>query len=398
MLSIKDFDYLLPDDRIAQYPLPERDKSKLLIYRQGTITEDIFERITAYLPENSALFYNDTKVINARLLFTKPSGAHIEILCLEPFDPADYNLAFQKTGEAVWLCMVGNLKKWKGEILSLKFTTLSGKVTVGARLVENCGSHQKVKFTWEPSDMPFGHVLEAAGSLPLPPYIKREANNIDKERYQTIFSRLEGSVAAPTAGLHFSDKILNQLKQKGISNVSITLHVGAGTFRPVKHSDVMQHDMHREHFYISVETIKQIKQYTGNITAVGTTTLRAIESTYWLGVKLMQNPHLTPLHVAQWEYQHLPHPPVGEVLDFLIHFCEHQRYEGLHAETQLMIIPGYPFQLVNRLITNFHQPQSTLLLLVAAFVGIDRWRSIYDYALTHDFRFLSYGDSSLLIP
>ncbi|MGC8802642.1 MAG: S-adenosylmethionine:tRNA ribosyltransferase-isomerase, partial [Bacteroidales bacterium] len=330
--------------------------------------------------------------------FTKPSGAHIEALCLEPFDPADYNLAFQKTGEAVWLCMVGNLKKWKNEILSLTLDTPTAPITIDARLVEHCGQHQKVKFTWQPSDMPFGHLLEAAGFLPLPPYIKREADNIDKIRYQTIFSRLEGSVAAPTAGLHFSEKVLDQLRHKGIHDIAITLHVGAGTFRPVKHENVLQHDMHSEHFYITLETLKQLKQYLGNTTAVGTTTLRAIESTYWLGVKLMQNPHLQNLQVNQWDYQEMPQPPVREVLDFLIQFCETKRIAGFHAETQLMIIPGYTFQLVNRLITNFHQPKSTLLLLVAAFVGTERWRDIYNYALNHDFRFLSYGDSSLLIP
>lgn len=398
MISIKDFDYPLPDERIAQYPLPERDKSKLLVYRQGAITDDIFERIPEYLPSDSALFYNDTRVINARLLFKKPSGADIEILCLEPFEPADYNLAFQKTSEATWLCMVGNLKKWKGEILRLSLSTPEGTIIVGARLVENCGQHQKVKFTWEPSGMSFGSILEAAGNLPLPPYIKREAENLDRVRYQTVFSRFDGSVAAPTAGLHFSEKVLQQVRQKRIHNMAITLHVGAGTFRPVKHENVMQHDMHGEHFYIKAETIRQIRQYLGNITAVGTTTLRALESTYWLGTKLMHDPQLTYLQVTQWEYQHMPQPPVEEVLDFLVHFCEKQMIEGLHAETHLMIIPGYSFQIVNRLITNFHQPQSTLLLLVAAFVGTDRWRSIYDYALNHDFRFLSYGDSSLLIP
>jgi S-adenosylmethionine:tRNA ribosyltransferase-isomerase len=398
MISIKDFDYPLPEERIAQYPLPERDKSKLLIYKQGTISEDIFERIPEYLPDDSALFYNDTRVINARLLFKKPSGAQIEILCLEPFDPADYNLAFQKTGETMWLCMVGNLKKWKGEILSLSLSTPSGSITVGARLVENCGHHQKVKFFWEPSELAFGSILEAAGYIPLPPYIKREAENIDKIRYQTVFSRLHGSVAAPTAGLHFSEKVLDQIRQKNIHDIAITLHVGAGTFRPVKNENVLEHHMHGEHFYIKQETLKQIRQYLGNITAVGTTTLRALESVYWLGTKLMQNPQITNMHVAQWEYQHMPQPSVEEVLDFLIHLCEKQRLEGIHAETQLMIIPGYTFRIVNRLITNFHQPQSTLLLLVAAFVGTDRWRHIYDYALNHDFRFLSYGDSSLLMP
>lgn len=398
MLSINDFDYPLPEEKIAQYPLPERDKSKLLVYRQGEIFEDIFEHISEYLPENSALCYNNTRVINARLLFQKPSGAHIEILCLEPLEPADYNLAFQKTGESVWQCMVGNLKKWKGEILSLNLATPSGKIVLGARLIEHCGYYQKVKFTWTPAEMTFGTLLEAAGYMPLPPYIKREAENIDKVRYQTIFSRLEGSVAAPTAGLHFSEKVFNQLKQKTINDIAITLHVGAGTFRPVKNENVLQHDMHSEHFYVPLEALIQLRRYQGNITAVGTTTLRAIESTYWLGVKLMLNPHLTHLKVAQWEYQHLPQPPVNEVLDFLIHFCEQKAIEGLHAETQLMIIPGYRFQLIDRLITNFHQPKSTLLLLVAAFVGKDRWRSIYDYALNHNFRFLSYGDSSLLMP
>ncbi|MCX7986472.1 MAG: S-adenosylmethionine:tRNA ribosyltransferase-isomerase [Bacteroidales bacterium] len=398
MLSIKDFDYTLPENRIAQYPLPDRDKSKLLIFNRGKIDEDIFANISAYLPEGSCLISNNTKVINARLIFKKNSGASIEIFCLEPSEPADYTLAFQKKHESEWLCMVGNLKKWKGERLNLTFESNQGNITIYAQLLENFGNFQKIRFSWLPADLPFGTILEAAGRIPLPPYIKRETEEIDKIRYQTIFSKLEGSVAAPTAGLHFSEKVLDDLSQKNIQNLSITLHVGAGTFRPVKHEDALKHDMHSEHFFVSLDLLKQLKKYLGNITAVGTTSLRAIESAYWLGVKMMQSVSSKSHRVEQWEYKTLPQPQPHEVVEFLENYCIENNLTGIHAETQLMIVPGYPFKMVSRLITNFHQPQSTLLLLVAAFVGVNRWREIYNYALENDFRFLSYGDSSLLIP
>ncbi len=398
MLSIKDFNYHLPEERIAQYPLAERDQSKLLIYNKGNIREDVFFNLVKYLPEGSILFANNTRVINARIIFQKFTGAQIEILCLEPYLPADYSLAFQQQEEILWTCMVGNLKKWKNEILEKTIISSSGKIKLYAQLIDNEGNSQKVKFYWTPGHIPFGTVLETAGFIPLPPYIHRKAEEVDSIRYQTIFSKDKGSIAAPTAGLHFTEQVINQLKENNIPIEYLTLHVGAGTFRPVKHENALEHDMHNEHFVISLHALKQIKTFFGNITAVGTTTLRALESTYWLGLKLMLQNNTDLLSLGQWEYKNLPQKDFQEVIEFLIDYCNKHKYSYLNATTRLMITPGYPFKIVNRLITNFHQPQSTLLLLVAAFVGTNQWKTIYDYALNNNFRFLSYGDSSLLIP
>jgi S-adenosylmethionine:tRNA ribosyltransferase-isomerase len=398
MLSIHEFDYSLPEDNIAQYPLPDRDRSKLLIYNKGNIQEDIFLNIDNYLPENSAIFYNNTKVINARLFFKNANGANIEIFCLEPLDPSDYNLAFQQSGTCRWACLVGNLRKWKKEPLSQILSTSEGEITLTASFVENKGNWQEIIFSWSPANIPFGQIIDEVGKIPLPPYIKREAEEIDKIRYQTIFSKLKGSVAAPTAALHFTENVITSLNKKHIEQGVITLHVGAGTFRPVKEDNVLQHEMHTEHFSISIDALKLLRQYYENITVVGTTTLRTVESTYWLGVKLMQQSDLSHLFVNQWDYNMLPQPDAREVIDFLVEYCRNNNIDSITAETKLMIVPGYKFKLINRLITNFHQPQSTLLLLIAAFIGKENWREVYNYALTHNFRFLSYGDSSLLIP
>ncbi len=398
MYSLKDYNYHLPENKIAKYPLPNRDQSKLLIYNKGAIAESIFSEIHRFLPSDSLLCFNDTRVIKARIIFQKTSGSYIEVFLLEPINPSDYYQMFQQPSHCRWNCMVGNLKKWKNEELLLSIKVEGIETTFKARIVERSAQWQVIDFSWTPEFIPFGTILEAIGKIPIPPYLNRESEEVDNVRYQTIFSKYDGSVAAPTAGLHFTESVLQSIRQKNIQLASITLHVGAGTFRPIKNENVLSHEMHAEHFYISKPTLEKIKRYYGNITAVGTTTLRALESMYWIGVKLLTNGPNTNFDLSQWENKNLPEIEPLEVIDYLLEYFNQKQISIIEAETSLMIVPDYSFKVVNRLITNFHQPQSTLLLLVAAFVGTNNWQKIYDYALTHDFRFLSYGDSSLLIP
>ena len=398
-ININEYDYPLPDELIAKFPLQERDRSKLLIYRDGEVTESIFNRLPDWLPKKSLIVFNDTRVIRARLLFTKETGAQIEIFCLEPEAPNDYALNFQSREQCRWICMVGNSKRWKG---TLKRTLLTGKkaIVLSAERLQTTGQTHSVLFTWDNPTFTFGDVLEAAGILPIPPYLHRNTEESDLQTYQTIYAKIKGSVAAPTAGLHFTPEILKALDTNGFKREELTLHVGAGTFKPVHTDTIGEHEMHAEYIAVSRSTIASLMDYAGHITAVGTTSLRALESLYYIGTTLAACPHVTPekLLVKQWTpYQNqLPQLTTEEALQYLLKYLDDNKLEKLITATQIMITPGYKFRIVNNLITNFHQPKSTLLLLVSAFVKGD-WKKIYDYALTHDFRFLSYGDSSLLI-
>jgi S-adenosylmethionine:tRNA ribosyltransferase-isomerase len=396
--KISDFDYQLDDSRIAKYPVERRDESKLLIYNKEQISSDIFTNIDHYLPPNSLLVFNDTKVVQARLICHKSSGAEIEIFCLEPFEPSDYNLAFQKNGSCTWKCLVGNLKKWKVE--NLHFSTMINSERVNVEVInkEVRNEYCLIEFKWMPAQIAFGEILEQAGKTPIPPYLNRDSEEIDRTRYQTIYSINKGSVAAPTAGLHFTPNVFEKLENKGIKWRALTLHVGAGTFKPVKEEDIANHEMHIEHLYITRNLLENLLNYSGNVTAVGTTTLRTLESIYWMGVKLIDK-YDFPFIIDQWDpYKIETEIKVEESINALIQFCEKNDIYQIEGATQLMIVPGYKFKVVQRLITNFHQPKSTLLMLVAAFIGETQWKKVYDCAITNDFRFLSYGDSSLLIP
>lgn len=399
-ISILDYTYILPAEKIALHPLPQRDASKLLLYKGGKIEETIFTDITRHLPASSLLVTNNTKVINARLVFQKPSGARIEIFCLEPAgNITDYQTVMAATGNSTWNCMVGGAAKWKETFLEKAIIVGHVEVILKARLLQRTGDNFLVEFSWQPSNMSFADVIEEAGFVPLPPYIKRQADAEDASRYQTVFARQDGSVAAPTAGLHFTSTILNELSQKNIEQAQLTLHVGAGTFKPVKASLMKDHEMHAEFMEVSKSSIQQILSFIGNITAVGTTACRCMETLYWLGVKALQNEQATTLALGQWELYSTPlcntKVSAADALQALLQWMEMHKKATLFTHTQLMIAPGYRFKLVNRLVTNFHQPQSTLLLLVAAAVG-GQWKKMYDYALQHDFRFLSYGDSNLI--
>ena len=418
-ILIEDYNYPLPDERIAKYPLTERDQSKLLVYREGQVTQDTFCRVGEYLPASSLLIYNNTRVIQARLEFHKQSpgnaeplhntlGARIEIFCLEPLEPHDYQLSLGSTEGCTWKCMIGNAKKWKTGALSLPVQLPSGEqVTLFAEKGEQTGNTFAVHFSWNSPlegewKGSFAEILDAVGELPIPPYLNRKTEESDKTTYQTVYSRIKGSVAAPTAGLHFTDQVLNGLRERGIQTAEVTLHVGAGTFQPVKTADANQHTMHTEIIAVPKTTIQTIIDNLGHIVAVGTTSMRTLESLYFLGVQLLN--HSTPLlnnatrllSVAQFEpYEKQYTLTAADALQAIVDYLEQTGQDTLHAETQIMIKPGYRFHIVDQLITNFHQPKSTLLLLVSAFVGGD-WHTIYDYALSHDFRFLSYGDSSIL--
>ena len=416
-ILIEDYNYHLPDERIAKYPLSERDHSKLLVYQNGKVSEDIFYHVGKYLPANSLLIYNNTRVIQARLEFHKQSphnieqslnnalGARIEIFCLEPINPHDYQLSLGSTNGCTWKCMIGNAKKWKTDALSLPVHLPSGEViTLFAEKGEQTGNTFAVHFSWSSpasqlspltSNLSFAEILDAVGELPIPPYLNRKTEESDKTTYQTVYSRIKGSVAAPTAGLHFTENVLNNIRQQGIETAEVTLHVGAGTFQPVKVADANQHTMHTEIIAVSKTTIQTILKNLGHIVAVGTTSMRTLESLYFLGAQLHATLHAT-LTVAQFEpYEKQYILTTAEALQAIVDYLEQTGQDTLHAETQIMIKPGYTFHVVDQLITNFHQPKSTLLLLVSAFVGGD-WHTIYDYALSHDFRFLSYGDSSIL--
>ncbi|MCI7010297.1 MAG: S-adenosylmethionine:tRNA ribosyltransferase-isomerase [Prevotella sp.] len=399
-IRIKDFDYLLPDDRIAKFPLPERDHSKLLVYRQGCVSEDHFYHLPAYLPAGALVVCNNTKVIQARLHFRKETGALIEVFLLEPFAPADYEQMFQCRGHCEWLCLVGNLKKWKEGTLRLAVTMGGIQVVLTATRLETHATSHRVAFDWDNPQVSWAELLEAVGELPIPPYLNRATEESDKETYQTVYSKIKGSVAAPTAGLHFTDRVLADLDAHGLEREELTLHVGAGTFKPVKSEEIEGHTMHTEFISVGRRTLERLIAHDGEAIAVGTTSVRTLESLYYMGAKLIARPDLSEeqLHVTQWEpYETHPEVTTVEALRALLDYLDRHDLPALHSSTQIIIVPGYQFHVVKMLVTNFHQPQSTLLLLVSAFVKGD-WRKIYDYALAHDFRFLSYGDSSLIIP
>jgi S-adenosylmethionine:tRNA ribosyltransferase-isomerase len=398
-LATQYFDYHLPEDRIPQYPVSDRAQSKLLVYNKGDIQKDIFRNIARHIPRCHLMVYNNARVVFARLIFQKETGAEIEIFCLEPYQPADYSLAFQQNKAVTWRCLVGNLKKWKGQPLKAGFNIQGRRVKVSAHLIERKSQHVLVEFKWNDPEVTFGMILDQMGRVPIPPYLKRESEEIDKKRYQTVYSKIRGSVAAPTAGLHFSDQVFRDLDAKGITSTELTLHVGAGTFRPVQAERIDQHPMHLEHFSVTLKTLDLLIDHYPDILPVGTTTLRTLESLYWLGIKLQRPTQKEKtLRLDQWEHLDIqPDIPVPEALDHIRQYLKQQGEHSLDASTRIMIAPGYQFKLTKGLITNFHQPKSTLLMLIAAFVG-DDWKKIYRYALDHGFRFLSYGDSSLLFP
>jgi S-adenosylmethionine:tRNA ribosyltransferase-isomerase len=398
-VQIEDYQYELPASRIAKYPLMERDGSKLLVYDRGHISHRLFRELTGLLEKKDLLVFNDTRVVQARLMFRKETGSSIEIFCLEPYDPADYYLAFQKTSESVWKCLVGNAKKWKEGSLVLTMETEKRKIRLEALKSGREKDAFLIRFSWNDDGINFGEILEMAGKTPIPPYLEREAEFQDRETYQTVYSRFDGSVAAPTAGFHFTNPLLDELEATGIPMLNLTLHVGAGTFQPVASGRLEDHPMHAEHFYVNKESLESILNHRGRILAVGTTSTRILESIFWLGSRLTVHtkPSGSGLFLDQWEAYQLPEMEPGRSLEQLLTLMEERGWSSLEGMTRLMIVPGYRFRLVNRLLTNYHQPRSTLLLLVAAFIGED-WRKVYQYALNNDFRFLSYGDSSLLIP
>lgn len=403
-ILIDDYTYVLPAGKIAQYPLQERDASKLLVYRNGNISEHIFSELPKQVKDDSLLIFNNTRVINARLKFQSPAGKDIEIFTLEPAGNAELSGALQSTGWAEWLCLVGNLKHWKNGALEAKRVSGENDCSLSAGMISRREDAFIIKFSWQPADMTMAEVLEIFGNVPLPPYMKRETVFDDSLRYQTVYSQVEGSVAAPTAGLHFTDDVLEKLRENGINEAFVTLHVGAGTFKPVKSESIEDHLMHSESFSVPKDTIEQIHSALGKseIIAVGTTSMRTIESVYWFGVQLLQGKHSgNEVLIGQWEpysaknadasSQIEASESIGAVLDYM----ERAGLKQLHGRTNIIIVPGYEFKIFSGLVTNFHQPSSTLLLLVAAFIGSD-WRKVYEYALKNDFRFLSYGDSSLL--
>ncbi|MDR2118758.1 MAG: S-adenosylmethionine:tRNA ribosyltransferase-isomerase [Tannerellaceae bacterium] len=401
-IRIDDFLYTLPDARIAKYPLFPRDESRLLLYRGGRIAEAPFRRLPDCLPPQAMLVFNNTRVIRARMIFRKETGARIELFCLEPADPADYAQAFLQTRSCEWYCMAGNLKRWKDGVL-LKTVDVDGTpVGLTAERLASCGGTHRIRFAWDADGIPFGLLLEKAGVLPIPPYLHRETEEADLDSYQTVYARVKGSVAAPTAGLHFTPEVLAALDAAGFVREELTLHVGAGTFKPVQTDTLEEHRMHTEYFSVSRQTVERIRSYTaGRIVAVGTTSARTLESLYYAGLILSRHPEAPDglLTVPQW----MPYDPdsrrlpADEALRHLLDYMDRNQSDSFTAATQIMIAPGYTFRIARGLITNFHQPRSTLLLLISAFVG-DDWRRIYDYALANNFRFLSYGDSSLLLP
>ena len=395
-IRIEDYNYNLPDERIAKYPLSERDSSKLLIYKDKAPVEGKFKEISDYIPEGSVMVFNDTKVVPARLHFQRESGAHIEIFCLEPVLPEEYVTMFAVTDRCRWKCIVGNVKRWKNDTLHLYNPENDAAIIemgLSADLVERCGETSIVEFSWT-NGAPFSRVLEICGSIPIPPYLNRGTETIDLERYQTLYARFRGSVAAPTAGLHFTEPVLESIRSKNVSTETVCLHVGAGTFLPVKSSLVSEHTMHREPFVVTLELLEKLISRTGSLVAVGTTSVRTLESLYYVGVKCLEEGK--PGDVGQWEPYEREYPyTVKESLEAIVAYLKEHGLNELKVGTRIIIVPGYRFKIVDVLVTNFHQPQSTLLLLISAFVGGD-WHNIYDFALARDFRFLSYGDSSIL--
>ena len=399
-LQISVYDYALPQERIARYPLTERDQSQLLVYRHGAIHATRFRDLAGALPSTSRLVFNNTRVIRARLHFRKDTGAEIEVFCLEPFEPADYESAFTARGKACWICMVGNLKRWHSGPLSCRIQHGSVTIELVARLAGMHKASQLVEFSWDPAAYSFAEILELSGETPIPPYLQRPAENSDILRYQTIYAHYNGSVAAPTAGLHFTQQVFESLEKSGIEKTEITLHVGAGTFRPVQAADATAHEMHAEHFIVSKRALEELLQHKGMIIATGTTTVRTLESIYWAGLRNRgkDESSLGEMAISQWDWKKSkPALSRQQAIEALLEAMDRLHQNELHCSTGIMITPGYPFMMTDGMITNFHQPRSTLLLLVSAFIG-DDWRKVYDYALAHNFRFLSYGDSSLLLP
>ena len=399
-ISIQDFTYHLPEEKIALHPLPERDASKLLIYKSGIIKEDVYSNIATHIPENSLLVFNNSKVINARIRFKKNSGGTIEIFCLEPYDLLnEYSSVMNKTANVKWKCFVGGAAKWKEGELSKELIINNKELIIKAILIEKLADAYVVEFSWSPASYSFAEVIESAGDIPLPPYIKRETDITDASRYQTIYAKLDGSVAAPTAGLHFTENVFKKLSAKHIDNAYLTLHVGAGTFKPVKAHSMQEHEMHAEWIDVNIESIKKILAKKDEVIAVGTTSLRTIETLYWLGVKASLDPGVKKAELHQWDVYEDPlvnsNISVQDSLEALINWMRKRNMDRIFTQTQLLIAPGYQFRIVKALVTNFHQPQSTLLLLVAAAVS-DDWKKIYNYALENDFRFLSYGDGNLI--
>jgi len=400
-IKIETYNYPLPDERIAKFPKAQRDESKLLIYNKGEVSESVFRELPEYLPAGALMVMNNTRVIQARLHFRKDTGALIEIFLLEPAQPADYEQMFQQVKSCSWLCLVGNQKKWKEGALTREINVKGEKVVISVTRRGEHGTSQWIDFEWS-GGVSFAEILEVMGELPIPPYLNRDTQESDKTTYQTVYSKIKGSVAAPTAGLHFTDRVLAAVDERGIEREEVTLHVGAGTFKPVKSATIGEHAMHTEYIAVRRHTIERLIAHNAEAIAVGTTSVRTLESLYYMGLKVLRNPDIAEdeLHVNQWE----PYEEVSgerlearEVLQALLDWMECHELTVLHSSTQIIIAPGYDYKIVKMLVTNFHQPQSTLLLLVSAFVKGD-WHKIYDYALSHNFRFLSYGDSSLLIP
>ena len=400
-LHIRDYSYNLPEDRIAKYPVKDRDSSKLLIYKDGEVGESVFKHLPEFLPKDTLMVFNNTKVIYARLVFHKSTGARVEVFILEPFSPSDYQVSFSSRDRVCWNCLIGNAKKWKEGALEMEVSVDGVPVILRARRVEAKGADNVVEFSWD-KDVAFSEILESAGELPIPPYLNRKTEQSDLKTYQTVYSKIKGSVAAPTAGLHFTPEVLSALDKAGVQREEITLHVGAGTFKPVKSDEISGHEMHSEWISVKRSTIEALMRHDGRCTAVGTTSVRTLESLYYLGLMLHENPNLSPeeLHVPQW----LPYEAsekgvdslsVMQSLQTILDYMHTNALENIVATTRILIAPGYEYHIVERMVTNFHQPQSTLLLLVSAFIGED-WHRVYDYALSHQFRFLSYGDSSLL--
>jgi len=397
-ISIQDFTYELPDTQIATYALPDRDQSRLLIWNNGEISDEQFYHLPDHLPSGSMLVFNNTRVIRARLFFHKQTGAKIEIFCLEPLVPVDYALSFSQTGNCSWKCIVGNLKKWKDEVLVQQLVIAGKQVHFCATKGREINKAYEIEFNWDNSSFTFADILEAFGNIPIPPYLHRESEEIDLTSYQTIYSKIKGSVAAPTAGLHFTDAVFESLGKKNISCEEVTLHVGAGTFQPVKSETIGGHDMHTEHFIVSLELIDRFAAFEGKIIAVGTTSVRTLESLYFIGCKVIADPKidLLNLSVDQWDpyADNRINYSRRESFEALSAWLRKHRLTELSSSTQIIIVPGYRFNVISGMITNFHQPQSTLLLLIAAFLG-DDWKRIYEHALSENYRFLSYGDSNL---
>ena len=400
-ISIQDYNYPLPDEKIASYALEHRDQSRLLVWNNGAISDEMFYSLPDFLPSESMLVFNNTRVIRARLFFRKETGAKIEIFCLEPTKPGDYALSFSQTESCRWKCIVGNLKKWKDEILIQRITISGKEINFRAEKKRSLSNNSfEIKFSWDNPDLTFADILEGSGNIPIPPYLNRESEEVDLTSYQTVYSKIKGSVAAPTAGLHFTPAVFDALEKESIVCEEVTLHVGAGTFQPVKSATIGEHDMHTEHFILLRDFIDRMAEFQGKVIAVGTTSVRTLESLYYIGCKVIENPDIPPglLHINQWEPYSYPKQSRTRTEAFLAlsAFLHKHQLPTFTSSTQVIIVPGYDFKVISGMITNFHQPQSTLLLLIAAFVG-DDWKRIYDYALTNNYRFLSYGDSNLYL-